>query len=169
MGTIRQWLAGIGLEQFAEAFEREQIDPDSARYLTEANLKELGLPMGPRASFLASVQALASSARPTSIATPSGGVVAHSPAAADAERRQLTIMFCDLVGSTELSRKLDPERLRELMRAYQQACGHVIEGYAGHVAQYLGDGLMVYFGWFTEGFDTKDLKEAKALLDELRT
>ena len=147
MGTIRQWLAGIGLEQFAEAFEREQIDPDSVRYLTEANLKDLGLPMGPRASFLAAVQALASSARPTSLTTPSGGVVAHSPAAADAERRQITIMFCDLVGSTELSRTLDPEQLREVMRAYQQACGHVIEGYAGHVAQYLGDGLMVYFGW----------------------
>src|SRR5262249_17245396 len=65
----------------------------------------------------------------------------------EAERRQLTVMFCDLVGSTELSRRLDPELLRELMHAYQQTCGKVIERYQGHVAQYLGDGLMVYFGW----------------------
>src|SRR5262249_33508909 len=65
----------------------------------------------------------------------------------EAERRQLTVMFCDLVGSTALAHTLDPESLRELMRAYQQTCGRVVEKYEGHVAQYLGDGLMVYFGW----------------------
>ena len=65
----------------------------------------------------------------------------------DAERRQLTVMFCDLVGSTALSEQLDPEELRDLMQAYQRTCGEVIERYEGHVAQYLGDGLMVYFGW----------------------
>lgn len=64
-----------------------------------------------------------------------------------AERRQITIMFCDLVGSTALSEKLDPEDLRELMAAYQKVAGAVIERYAGHIAQYLGDGLMAYFGW----------------------
>jgi class 3 adenylate cyclase/tetratricopeptide (TPR) repeat protein len=147
MGTIRQWLAGIGLEQYAQAFEREQIDADSAPYLTEANLKDLGLPMGPRARFLAAVQALSPSPRPTSVATPSGNAPEQGPATADAERRQLTVMFCDLVGSTVLAQNLDPEQLRELMRAYQQACGAVVDKYGGHVAQYLGDGLMVYFGW----------------------
>jgi class 3 adenylate cyclase len=103
----------------------------------------------------------------------------------DAERRQLTVMFCDLVGSTALSTQLDPEELRAVMQAYQATCAAVIEKYAGHIAQYLGDGLLVYFGypaaheddawqmlaeiynWFTEGFDTKDLQEAKALRDEL--
>ncbi|MCZ6893042.1 MAG: hypothetical protein O7H40_03210, partial [Gammaproteobacteria bacterium] len=64
-----------------------------------------------------------------------------------AERRQLTVMFCDLVGSTALSAKLDPEDLREVMAVYQKTAGAVIERYEGHVAQYLGDGLMVYFGW----------------------
>ena len=64
-----------------------------------------------------------------------------------AERRQLTVLFCDLVGSTALSQRLDPESLRELMRGYQRACAAVIEDYGGHVAQYLGDGLMIYFGW----------------------
>jgi class 3 adenylate cyclase/predicted ATPase len=65
----------------------------------------------------------------------------------DAERRQISVMFCDLVGSTALSERLDPEELRDLMQAYQRACGEVIARYEGHVAQYLGDGLMVYFGW----------------------
>ncbi len=69
---------------------------------------------------------------------------ARSP---EAERRQITVMFCDLVGSTALSEKLDPEDLREVMAGYQKTAGAVIERYEGHVAQYLGDGLMVYFGW----------------------
>src|SRR4051794_7200042 len=70
-----------------------------------------------------------------------------STSATDAERRQLTVMFCDLVGSTALSQRLDPEELRDVMEAYQRACGAVAARYEGHVAQYRGDGLMVYFGW----------------------
>src|SRR5213079_1675647 len=66
---------------------------------------------------------------------------------AEAERRQLTVMFCDLVGSSALAERLDPEELRDLMQAYQRTCGDVVARYEGHVAQYLGDGLMVYFGW----------------------
>jgi class 3 adenylate cyclase len=65
----------------------------------------------------------------------------------DPERRQITMMFCDLVGSTPLSIALDAEDLRDLMHTYQQTCGAVIERYEGHVAQYRGDGLMTYFGW----------------------
>ena len=67
--------------------------------------------------------------------------------ASDAERRQITILFCDLVGSTALSERLDPEDLRSILQAYQKVCGEAVERYGGHVAQYLGDGLMVYFGW----------------------
>src|SRR5262245_5342039 len=63
------------------------------------------------------------------------------------ERRQLTVMFCDLVGSTALSQRLDPEDLHQLVRAYQQACAEVITRYEGHIAQYLGDGILVYFGY----------------------
>src|SRR5262249_8372317 len=66
---------------------------------------------------------------------------------AEAERRQLTVMFCDLVDSTALAEHLDPEVLRDLMQVYQRTCGEIISRYEGHVAQYLGDGLMVYFGW----------------------
>src|SRR5262249_19585548 len=70
-----------------------------------------------------------------------------TPRSADAERRQLTVMFCDLVESTALSSRLDPEDLREVVRAYQTACEEVIQRYGGHIAQYLGDGLLVYFGY----------------------
>src|SRR5262249_41460989 len=75
--------------------------------------------------------------------------VVRSPEApaVDAERRQLTVMFCDLVGSTALSEQLDPEEIREIVRAYQRACTEVITRFDGHIAQYLGDGLLVYFGY----------------------
>jgi class 3 adenylate cyclase len=79
-------------------------------------------------------------AEPASIPTP-------QPRAPEAERRQLTVMFADLVGSTTLSAQLDPEELREVVRAYQQTSAQVIERYEGHIAQYLGDGLLVYFGY----------------------
>jgi hypothetical protein len=70
-----------------------------------------------------------------------------APGSSDAERRQLTVMFCDLVDSTALSSRLDPEDLREVVRAYQTTCEEVIQRYGGHIAQYLGDGLLVYFGY----------------------
>jgi class 3 adenylate cyclase/tetratricopeptide (TPR) repeat protein len=132
MDSVREWLAAIGLDEFAEAFERERIDLEALAELSEADLESLGLPMGPRRKVLKALRA-----------------PAPAPAAAprEAERRQITVMFCDLVGSTALSEKLDPEDLRTLMQGYQQAAGAVIERYGGHVAQYLGDGLMTYFGW----------------------
>ncbi|MGH7288398.1 MAG: adenylate/guanylate cyclase domain-containing protein, partial [Myxococcota bacterium] len=78
--------------------------------------------------------------------TPATATPSQVPAAPDAERRQLTVMFCDLVGSTDLSQRLDAEDLRSVVRSYQEAASRVIERYAGQVAQYLGDGLLVYFG-----------------------
>ena len=86
--------------------------------------------------------------------------VLASKGPAEAERRQLTVMFCDLVGSTELSGRLDPEVLRDVVRSYQQACDGVIGRLHGHVAQYLGDGVLVYFGYPVA-------REAGALLDAL--
>jgi class 3 adenylate cyclase/tetratricopeptide (TPR) repeat protein len=107
-------------------------------------LKELGVSsMGHRKKLLNAIAKLNDGAVAASSPTETAP---HLPTDA-AERRQLTVMFCDLVGSTALSQKLDPETLRELMRSYQQSCGAVIGKYDGHVAQYLGDGLMVYFGW----------------------
>ncbi len=89
--------------------------------------------------------------------------------APEAERRQLTVMFCDLVGSTGLSERLDPEDLRDVLRAYQKACAEAIERYDEHIAKYIDDGLLApIYDWFTEGLETADLRDAKALLDDLR-
>ena len=131
-GNIRNWLTDLGLGEYAEAFEAEQVDMEALAELEESDLKNLGIPLGPRKKMLKALRA---------------EEPAPATARREAERRQITVMFCDLVGSTALSEKLDPEDLREVMAAYQKAAGAVIERYDGHVAQYLGDGLMTYFGW----------------------
>ncbi|MDX1375273.1 MAG: adenylate/guanylate cyclase domain-containing protein [Burkholderiales bacterium] len=139
MHDIRQWLQARGLGQHADAFEREQLDLDALPHLTEENLKDLGLPLGHRIKLLAAIRALQEAQAATEAPAADAG--------ARVERRQLTVMFCDLVGSTRLAEQLDPEELRELMRTYQSACAQAVARYEGHVAQYLGDGLMIYFGW----------------------
>ncbi len=88
--------------------------------------------------------------------------------APDAERRQLTVIFCDLVGSTGLSERLDPEDLRDVLCAYQKTCAEAIERYDGHIVKYIDDGLLApIYDLFTEGLETADLRDAKALLDDL--
>ena len=86
-------------------------------------------------------------ARPSPHAPPPATSAVHAPYVPNAERRQLTVLFCDLVDSTPLASQLDPEDLREVVRAYQEACAKVIARFEGHIAQYLGDGLLVYFGY----------------------
>ena len=110
-------------------------------------LKDIGVKSaGHRMRLKKAIAKIANLSRePTGLENQFKPSVTHS--SIEGERRHLTVMFCDLVGSTELSQKLDPEALRELMRAYQKTCGEVIEKYDGHIAQYLGDGLMTYFGW----------------------
>ena len=130
---IRAWLEAQDLGEYVEAFESEKIAVGDLTELTEDDLQGLGLPLGPRRRLLKALR------------DPAPAAPAELPR--EAERRQITVMFCDLVGSTALSEKLDPEDLRALMQDYQQAAGGVIERYGGHVAQYLGDGLMTYFGW----------------------
>src|ERR1700739_489253 len=108
MSEVRDWLNGLGLAEYADAFERERIDLAAIRTLSDTDLRELGLPMGPRSKLKADVAAF-KSAETTPI---------PESAQADAERRQLTVMFCDLVGSTTLATQLDPEQLRDVMRVY---------------------------------------------------
>jgi len=142
MNDVRSWLDRLGLGDYAAAFEANRIDADVLPHLTEQDLSDLGLPIGPRRKILVAIHALAEKS--------AGGTPHSAPAGAvsrGAERRHITVMFCDLVGSTALSEALDAEDLRNVMQAYQQVAGAVIDRYAGHVAQYLGDGLMTYFGW----------------------
>jgi class 3 adenylate cyclase len=115
--------------------------------LTEADLVTLGLPLGPRKKLLKAIAALREDAVP-SHDEPAAAVPAPLLATgAEAERRQLTVMFCDLVGSTSLSARLDPEDLRAVIGAYHRCVAAVIERARGFVAKYMGDGVLAYFGY----------------------
>ncbi len=143
---ITQWLEGLGLGQYAQAFAENQIDFDILSDLTEANLEKLGIPLGDQKRLLRAIAARFELS--TKVVEQSSADV--SPASSpEAERRQLTVMFCDLVGSTALSSQLDPEDMRDVIRSYQDACAGVVTRYEGFVAKYMGDGVLVYFGYPT--------------------
>src|SRR5262247_2404438 len=139
---IRGWLQSLGLEQYEAVFRENAIDPDVLHDLTEDHLREMGLPLGARLKLLKAISALAPSAEPlTPVVAPAG------PPADTAERRQVTVMFADLVGSTALSARMDPEDLREVISAYQKCAAEAVRRFGGFVARYMGDGVLVYFGY----------------------
>jgi class 3 adenylate cyclase/tetratricopeptide (TPR) repeat protein len=140
--TLVEWLQANDLAEFEAVFIENQIDLKTMKILTEADLKELGFAFGPRKRIL---NAIANLKNPG--AAPASPAESAGPFAAVGERRQLTVMFCDLVGSTALSNALDPEELHSLITDYRNTCCEVVSRYEGYVAQYLGDGLMIYFGW----------------------
>lgn len=147
---VRKWLEAGGFGRYAELFEANEIDGEALLALTDEHLKELGIALGPRVKVLKAIAQLASpAASGTAVesGSPSGPAVAGATAVAVAERRQLTVMFVDLVGSTALSGRLDPEDLRAVIRSYQKAVAVEVARYDGHVAQYLGDGVLAYFGY----------------------
>jgi len=129
------------MSEYAGRFAENRVDFSVLRDLTDQDLKELGVVLGDRRKLLRAIAAL-DGAAPTTIGTPA------APASQDAaERRQLTVMFCDLVGSTALSARLDPEDLREIIGAYHRCCAATVERNGGFVAKYMGDGVLVYFGY----------------------
>jgi class 3 adenylate cyclase len=147
---ITRWLEGLGLGQYAQAFSDNTVGIGDLRYLTDEDLTRLGLPLGPRRRLQAAVKALAESSKASSEQQPESQLDAATEAEekrSDAERRQLTVLFCDLVGSTELSRRLDPEDMAEVIRAYQGEVARQVTRYEGHVAKFMGDGVLAYFGW----------------------
>ena len=137
--VVSEWLKKLGLGQYTSIFTDNDIDTHLLAQLTDADLKELGISsLGHRKTILSAIETLnQNESEPTTNATSKG----------EAERRQLTVMFCDLVGSTELSQQLDPEDLRDVNRAYQDTCKSAIERYEGYVARYMGDGVLAYFGY----------------------
>ena len=136
------WLRSLGLGQYEALFRASEIDADILPELTDADLEKLGVPLGHRKRLLRAISGLAVA---ETLAAPSASTGAKPQDAA--ERRQLTVMFCDLVGSTALSVRFDPEELREEIRAYQNAVSGVVAGYDGFVAKYMGDGVLAYFGY----------------------
>ena len=140
---INIWLENLGLGKYAEVFTENEIDFRALPKLSEEDLVALGLPLGARRSLQAAVEELADQL----VFLPQRDSSQPSATPTEAERRQLTVMFCDLAGSTELSQTLDPEDLREINRTYQDECTIAIERFDGYVARYMGDGVLAYFGY----------------------
>jgi predicted ATPase/class 3 adenylate cyclase len=133
---VGAWLRGLGLGQYEQAFCDNDVDARVLPGLTTDDLKDLGVTsIGHRRLILQAIAEGSAALPPATSAPPRP------------ERRQLTVMFVDLVGSTELSRRLDPEEMGELLRAYQHAVADAVERFEGHVAKYMGDGVLAYFGW----------------------
>jgi class 3 adenylate cyclase len=217
MQRIAEWLEKLGMSEYTQRFAENGINVAALRHLTDQDLKDIGVLLGHRRVMLAAIGELGGPA-----AAPPAREATVEPKHQDtAERRQVTVMLSDLVGSTALSARMDPEDLREIISAYQKCVAETVSRFGGFVAKYMGDGVLVYFGypqaheddaeravstaqrqsaklwelraaaslarlwrdqgkrteardllapvygWFTEGFDTRDLKEAKDLLDEL--
>jgi class 3 adenylate cyclase/predicted ATPase len=141
---VAAWLQDLGLERYMPAFRENEIDESVLPSLTTEDLKDLGVTLvGHRRRLLDAIAALDAAAPAAAVTTASH----EAPAPADAERRQLTVMFCDLVGSTALSTRHDPEDLRELIGDYHRAVSETVAGFDGFVARYMGDGVLVYFGY----------------------
>jgi class 3 adenylate cyclase/predicted ATPase len=149
-GKVAEWLEQNGLGDYAQTFAENHIDYGTLRDLTDDDLKSLGLTLGHRKRLLKAIEALAANQEPGDTSNVSSNVAAETAFATERhepEVRQITVIFCDLVGSTELSEKLDPEDLRTLIDAYRKTCDAAIKRYDGQVANYAGDGLMGFFGW----------------------
>jgi class 3 adenylate cyclase/predicted ATPase len=143
---IAVWLESLGLRQYEQAFRDNHIDEKVLPRLTADDLAAIGVTsVGHRRTLLSAIASL-TSAPPTQ---PAGSAASPSAAtrAPGAERRQLTVMFCDIVGSTALAQRLDPEDTREVIGIYQNAVTKEVARFQGHVAQFMGDGVLVYFGW----------------------
>lgn len=139
MSDIAAWLEKNGLSKYAGAFDEHEIEIGDLTELTDQDLVTIGLPLGPRRRFMKAVRA--------------GAQDGHHPQntalgpAIVAERRQLTVMFIDLVGSTEIAQRVDPEDLAEVLRLFKETCAASVAAFDGHIASYYGDGIMVFFGF----------------------
>ena len=153
VASLQEWLKAHELERFAGVFEDNEVDLPTLRLLTESDLKELGLPFGPRKrilNLLGAEKALDKSAAPAGAAT--------------GELRQLTVLFCDMVGSTKLAYKFDPEMQQTILRAYEEACTTCVNRYEGYVFRTLGDGVVAFFG-FPLAHESEAERAVRAALD----
>lgn len=159
---VEAWLSGLGLGEYAAAFAAHEVRLDDLHELTADDLREIGLPVGPRRRILVAAAAMAATRGPARPAEDGTG-----ERSAAAERRRMSVVFCDLVGSTALSDQLEVEELHDLMGRYQDLVGEQISTHGGHVAKYLGDGLLAYFGW-PEATEDQTERAVRAGLDVVR-
>src|SRR5262245_63810286 len=146
--ALSPWLDGLGLEQYGEIFAENGVDLDTLPLLTDSDLEKLGVLLGHRRRLLKAIAELKGGEGPgTQAGVTQDELSPREAVRSTAERRQLTVMFCDLVGSTALSVRLDPEDLRAVIGAYHHCCAAVIQRSGGFVAKYMGDGLLAYFGY----------------------
>jgi class 3 adenylate cyclase/tetratricopeptide (TPR) repeat protein len=143
---VRKWLEDLGLGKYVEVFLANDVDLDVLRDLDEGDLERLGLSLGHRKKVLRAIAEL--DGMPTAEARPAQAIwKAGKSLPVVAERRQLTVVFIDLVGSTALSAQLDPEDMREIIRDYQNTVAGEMARFEGHIAKFMGDGVFAYFGW----------------------
>src|ERR1700688_2897090 len=139
---IGGWLRGLGLGQYLATFRENEIDAEVLPELAESDLSQLGVPLGHRKRLLKAIAALGTTETAANLSLP-----APASSSATAERRPITVMFCDLVGSTSLAAKLDAEDWRTLVNTYLDEASAAVTGFGGHVLKRLGDGLMALFGY----------------------
>jgi class 3 adenylate cyclase/predicted ATPase len=144
MQQIADWLEKLGLSEYTARFAENGIDISVLRYLTDQDLKDIGVLLGHRRKMLAAISELTGA---TPVTSEAAAVEAQPKTQDSAERRQVTVMFSDLVGSTALSARMDPEDLRELISAYQKCAAEAVRRFGGFVARYMGDGVLVSFGY----------------------
>jgi class 3 adenylate cyclase len=140
---IGDWLEKLGMPEYGECFAQNKIDLSVLPHLTDQDLKDIGVPLGHRRKMLAAIRELPGDPPLTPKTVPTG----EAKAQGTAERRQVTVMFSDLVGSTALSARMDPEDLREVISAYQKCVAETVGRFGGFVAKYMGDGVLVYYGY----------------------
>lgn len=163
---LSQWLAELGLEKYLPQFEANQVDLADVPHLTADDLREIGLPVGPRRRFLTAAAEMSVAPHDQialDITSETG-----APVTFGAELRTMSVMFCDLVGSTSLSERLGVEELRAVMQSYTSAVRDVVERHGGHVAKYLGDGVLAYFGW-PEAHEDQAVRSVRAGLKIIDT
>jgi class 3 adenylate cyclase len=143
---VASWLRSLGLEQYEATFRDNAIDDSVLPDLTDQDLEKLGVLLGHRRKLLRAIANIEATAQTASSAVGATAAVDVSPRDT-AERRQVTVMFSDLVGSTALSARMDPEDLREIISAYQKCVTETVGRFGGFVAKYMGDGVLIYFGY----------------------
>ena len=144
MQQIAEWLENLGLAEYAQRFAENGIDFSVLPDLTDQDLKEIGVILGHRRKIL---RAITNVEIERSLPAAASAAPVKTAATETAERRQVTVMFSDMVGSTALSARMDPEDLREVISAYQKCVAETVRRFGGYVAKYMGDGVLIYFGY----------------------